>query len=84
MKKELITPRQSTFSWSFWSGTSSISGPAKTLKEAMDEIMKWVAFALDHDEEIKEASITFMEFDAWYKGEPSPKPYEQKIWTLDN
>ena len=80
MEKELIAPKQTTFSWSVWSGTGSVSGPAKTLEEAMNEIMDWVAFAFDHDEELHEANITFMKFDAWYKVESSHKPKEKLIW----
>lgn len=77
-----LTPERSAFCWSIVSGEDSVSGSELTCAKAKKQVQKWFKFAKDHGEDIKSAKIVFRHWDAWYKGQPTPKPAEKILWIM--
>lgn len=78
--KKLITSKRSCYQVRELAAGVSVSHPAKTLEEAKKVVKATQKFAKNIHADIEEMSIVFLEWPAWYKGEPSPKPTEKLIW----
>ena len=83
MTAKVIEKAATVYSYSIYDEAGSISGSCKKLQDVFKEIMDWADFCQEKNIDFYGYEIDKLSWPDWYEGQPSPKPKEKHLESVN-
>lgn len=83
MTAKVIAKAATVYSYSIHDEVGSISGSCKKWQDALKEIMDWADFCQEKHIDFYGYKIDKLSWPDWCEGEPSPKPKEEHLESVN-